>query len=592
MKKCLILLIIPINIISEEIINLSSYEYPKKTNEEDSTYNVIIMGTNDIHGAFFPSKIKLDNNITFDYGGLEYMGKYISNLREEWGNRFLWLDSGDQFQGGLESRISYGDIITNFFNIMNLDGCTIGNHEWDYEIPYLVNRTFKSNFKYICANIRDSISKNYTFLPNQILTKIFLVDKVKIGVIGLTTITTKNTNSANLTQVDFLSYNEIIIQKSIELKKENVNAIILLLHIGVECPEIPIKERLKLGIYNKDSKFNQCKKEDELFQLLLNFNEENKYFDIIVSGHTHEIVHQWINGYPVISSLDQGKYFNLIYLYFSKSENYKFLKDKTIIEGPVPVCSKIFEKTLRCESGKKEEMKGWGNLKEFSFHNKKIEKEEKLQNLSDFWYKEYQNFSSQILTSTDNLMENDYLKENILSNFYTDTYRIITGSDISILNPGYFRTKWNQGNITVADLFQMEPFDNEITSFEMNGKELIKMMKLVHSQNSIDAIFPTSGLKQVIKENGVKNRFLLSIKLFDGFNEREIEEDKFYKIATVSFIIPGGGDVFKKVLKWYKIRNLKKYGDSKNIMIDYLKNIKKIETGKFIDKDNPRFYFK
>ena len=109
---------------------------------------------------------------------------------------------------------------------------------------------------------------------------------------------------------------------------------------------------------------------------------------------------------------------------------------------------------------------------------------------------------------------------------------------------------------------------------------------------SIDAIFPTSGLKQVIKENGVKNRFLLSIKLFDGFNEREIEEDKVYKIATVSFIVPGGGDVFKKVLKWYKIRNLKKYGDSKNIMIEDLKNIRKIETQKFIDKENPRFYFK
>ncbi len=591
MKKIIFSIIFPLYIITKEIINLSNYDYPKKTLEDDSTYNIVIMGTNDIHGSFFPQKGYINNNI-YDYGGLIYMGNYITNLREEWGNRFIWLDSGDQFQGGLESKISYGDIITDFFNIMGLNGSTIGNHEWDYKFDFLINRTSKAKFKYICANIKNSTSKNNIFLPNQILTSILNVDKVKVGIIGLTTITTKISNKAKVENIEFLPYVEIIKEKSLELKKNGADVIVLLLHLGVEC-EIDIEIKLKLGLYDKDSKFDECRKNDELYELLSQFNDDNKYFDVIVSGHTHETVHQWIKGYPVISNIDKGKYFNLMYLYFNKNgDKYTFLKDKTIIEGPIPICEKIFEKTLKCEIGNSDEIKNWGNLNNFKFHDKIIKKEEKLINLSKKWEEKIEKFNSEILTSTDKKMEHIYFNESILSNFYTDAYRKITGADIIILNPGFFRSKWNEGNITLLNLYQMESLDNDIISFEMNGKEFKKMIKLIQSYEFIFDVYPSSGLKQVIKKIDEKKRILLSVKYYDGLVEREIEENNIYKISTIGFCIPGGGDVFGRVLKWYKIKNLINYGDSKELMKKYLKSIDKIKTGNYIDKNNPRYYFK
>ena len=39
------------------------------------------------------------------------MGKYINLLREQWGDRFIWLDAGDQFQGAMENTLSNGSII-------------------------------------------------------------------------------------------------------------------------------------------------------------------------------------------------------------------------------------------------------------------------------------------------------------------------------------------------------------------------------------------------------------------------------------------------------------------------------------------------
>ena len=491
MKKFILSIIFPLYIITEKIINLSNYDYPKKTSEENSTYNIVIMGTNDIHGAFFPQKVNINNNI-YDYGGLIYMGNYITNLREEWGNRFIWLDSGDQFQGGLESKISYGDIMTDFFNIMEINASTIGNHEWDFKIDFLINRTSKAKFKYICSNIKNITTNNNIFLPNQISTSILNVDKIKIGIIGLTTITTKITNKKNVKDVEFLPYVNVIKEKSSELKKNGTDVIILLLHLGVEC-EIKKEIKLKLGLYNKDSKFDECRKNDELYELLSKFNDDNKYFDVIVSGHTHETVHQWIKGYPVISNIDQGKYFNLMYLYFNKiGDKYTFLKDKTIIEGPIPVCGKIFENTLKCEIGNLEEIKKWGKLHNFQFHNKLIKKEEKLINLSKAWEEKFEKFNLEILTSTDKIMEHIYFKESILSNFYTDAFKKITGADFVILNSGFFRNKWNEGNITMANLYQMEPFDNELTSIYMNGKEFKKMIKLIQSYEYIYDISPSS----------------------------------------------------------------------------------------------------
>ena len=68
--------------IFSDIIDITPYEYPSPI-ETESEYNIVIMGTNDIHGSYFPSEINLtSSNITYKSGGLQYMGKYINLLRE------------------------------------------------------------------------------------------------------------------------------------------------------------------------------------------------------------------------------------------------------------------------------------------------------------------------------------------------------------------------------------------------------------------------------------------------------------------------------------------------------------------------------
>ena len=57
-------------------------------------------------------------------------------MAEEWGERFLYFDTGDQFQGGVEGFISNGNIMMDFFNKLEVEKSVLGNHEFDYGIPF------------------------------------------------------------------------------------------------------------------------------------------------------------------------------------------------------------------------------------------------------------------------------------------------------------------------------------------------------------------------------------------------------------------------------------------------------------------------
>ena len=109
-------------------------------NHIDYTY-IPIVGIDDVHGNFFPrvNKIKIGNNtLIYKTGGFEYIAKYINILREEFGShRVLFFDSGDFYQGGFDSIITNGEIMQDLYNLIGVNGSTIGNHEFDYDRKWL-----------------------------------------------------------------------------------------------------------------------------------------------------------------------------------------------------------------------------------------------------------------------------------------------------------------------------------------------------------------------------------------------------------------------------------------------------------------------
>lgn len=166
----LLLLSISINsLLEDSIIDLIDEKDKDKLPSPDDSeiYYIPIFHSNDIHGSFYPKKILLPNNQEYSVGGLEYMGNYLSIMKEQWGDRLLYTDAGDQFQGGLEGRFEPGNIIMDFFNALNLDKSALGNHEFDFGLPFLNNYMNSSKFDWIIDNIKDINTGKYIVFPHQ-----------------------------------------------------------------------------------------------------------------------------------------------------------------------------------------------------------------------------------------------------------------------------------------------------------------------------------------------------------------------------------------------------------------------------------------
>lgn len=209
----------------------------------NSLKNVTIIGSNDIHGKAFPTVLTDSRtNETYNYGGLVYMASIIEIIEAENEGNTIFLDAGDQFQGGIESssKISSGAIMNDFYNTLGVKAASIGNHEFDFGPGFLLPYMSQKDSLSLAANLR-SEDGDINFLPNQKSSLILqTANGIKIGVIGLSTLETPSTTSGfsgkdGFPKYRFLEYAKIVEQESMKLKRAGANAVIIVSHIGDAC---------------------------------------------------------------------------------------------------------------------------------------------------------------------------------------------------------------------------------------------------------------------------------------------------------------------------------------------------------------------
>ena len=353
-------------------VTLSDYKYPSPERMKNRKY-IAIMGTNDIHGEIFPNLFDSPGGTTLSTGGATNIYSYVKAMRKEWGDSFIWLDGGDQFQGTMEVMLSDGSIMKDFYNYAKLDAIAIGNHEFDYGIETLKQHIKNEKFPTLCANLYDKKNKKYIWeegmWENVKPYHIFSVENpsIKIGVIGLATAETTLFTATDLSDYIFDNYYDVTKRWTDFLRKEKgVDAVILLTHFGPKCPMEPVG-KMELGMRNKDTHQEPCDTSEEIMSFLKKVESEELKIDALVGAHVHDVVHHWIHGIPCIESSGAG-YFNILYLPFriNDDESVTLINDEIEIEGPVPVCEKIWDDTRACNYKENEPA---SNMRDILFHN-------------------------------------------------------------------------------------------------------------------------------------------------------------------------------------------------------------------------------
>ena len=186
--------------------------------EQDLTGHIVILHTNDVHGA---------------------IGEYakVAALKQAYqaaGAYVLLADAGDFIQGDPTVSASQGKTASELMHLAGYDVAAPGNHEFDYGYPNLKTLAEEADFPILAANVRYD---NAAALGDQ--TTFTTTDGKKIGIFGLDTPeTATKAHPDKIKGVSFLAAQEMFdcAQAQVDaLKADGCDYIICLGHLGIDA---------------------------------------------------------------------------------------------------------------------------------------------------------------------------------------------------------------------------------------------------------------------------------------------------------------------------------------------------------------------
>lgn len=187
--------------------------------EEDLSGHIVILHTNDVHGA-------IDN-----YASVAA----LKDAYEAAGAQVLLMDAGDFSQGSTSVNVSQGANAVELMNMAGYDVATTGNHEFDYGYANLKTLMEQAEFPILAANAFTAEGE----LAMDEANTTFQLGDVTVGVFGLATPeTATKAHPAKLEGVTFLAEDELFAcaQEQVdELTAAGCDYIIALGHLGIDA---------------------------------------------------------------------------------------------------------------------------------------------------------------------------------------------------------------------------------------------------------------------------------------------------------------------------------------------------------------------
>ena len=525
---------------------------------------VPIIATNDIHGHFFPviNKIKLNSTKIVNYktGGVELIYSYVNILREEFGhNKVLYFDAGDHYFGAQDSKLFEGRNFDSFFNYIGLNGTTLGNNDYNFPREWIENKIKIANYPFLINNIKDKNveQKSGVLGENQETSHIYEIalrngDIIKIGVIGLTINKREDKtfydigNKYTWDNFIFQKYETDLESEAKKLREKGAIAVLLLCSIGLNCTNE--NQTSALNMYNRTSKQSGCEKNSILYKILNKIDSD--LIDGIIAGDAKNDVHQWINDIPIMSTRDKARSLNIMYLPFKKLKKHKYslAKDKIKIEGPLPLCEKVFNNLKHCETISKEEYTKAGDLVEYYWHSRRIELEPEFKTEFEEYYSQYQRYIEDKVVKFigfETKLKVDNSGDSLLGNLFLDAMRNISQADFSICNFAMFKNEILPGTLSQIDILNMIHEEEKLCITEVTGEELLTIIKNV--QIGEHAFQATSGLMQTIKIDKKGRKKVIDVKLYsNGTDPVAIDKNKTYIMSSNNYILSEqSGEDFK-----------------------------------------------
>lgn len=476
--------------------------------EQDTTYKLTVLHTNDHHGRFWQNK----------YGeyGMAARKTLLDELRTEVraeGGSVLLLSGGDINTGVPESDLQDAEPDFKGMNLLGYDAMALGNHEFDNPLEVLAKQQDWANFPMLSANIYDKKTGERMFQPYQIFNK----QGIKIAVIGLTTEdTAKIGNPEYIGGIDFRDPKAEAKKVIAELRE-------------TEKPDL-IFAATHMGHYENGNRGVNAPGDVALARYL-----DEGDLDMIIGGHSQEPVcmegpnlvkknfkpgdeckPDFQNGTWLVQAHEWGKYVG--------KADYEFRNGELelVSYDLIPV-------------NLKKKIKVNGEKKRVFIQDEIAQDQAVLDFLTPYQEKGQAQLNFKISESNGKL-EGD---RNVVRFKQTNLGRLIATShmerakaDFAVMNSGGVRDSIAAGDITYKDVLKVQPFGNILTYTDMTGAEVMDYLNVVATK-PIDsgAYAQFAGISMTVANGKVSN-----VKV----GGKALDTKKTYRFTVPSFNAAGG----------------------------------------------------
>lgn len=491
--------------------------------EEKKNADVVltVVHTNDTHSRIEEGKAEI---------GFAEMAAQVDKMRKDNKNLIL-LDAGDTFHGLPVATVVKGDSVAKVMNTMGYDAMTAGNHDFNYGYDRLkeIEKTLK--FPILSANVKTKDNKD-AFKPYMIKE----VKGIKVGIFGLSTPeTATKTNPKNVEGVTFENPIETSKKMVQELKKENVDMIIALGHIGLD----------------ENSEFTSKK-----------IIEAVDGIDLFIDGHSHTLLKDGmvVKNTLIAQTGNYGQNLGVVEIGF---------KDKKIVDKKASLITKndvkpaVVPPADNDKKPEKDQIKAEPAGKMYLEPNKAVL--ESIKKSKD----EMKSVTGEVVGKTtvalEGKRENVRSRETNLGNLLADAMKEETKADLAITNGGGIRDSIDVGDITKEEVLKVLPFGSYIITKEVKGEDLVKVLEhATDAYPNVEGKFPqVSGITFKIDMSKQKGSRVADIMV----NGQKLDLNKTYVVATSDFIA-NGGDGYP-VFKTAKLLN--EFGGQDEVLMNYLK---------------------
>ncbi|MDN3988184.1 bifunctional metallophosphatase/5'-nucleotidase [Zwartia vadi] len=537
---------------------------PQDRSSQAGAISVKIIALNDFHGylnradnaeLYVSDPDQPNSPVRVQVGGVAYIASLIKKLKAENPNAIV-VSAGDLVGASPAiSSFTQDEATINIMGQMGMEVSVVGNHEFDrgkVELLRLQNGgcapgkeigvdtcvkdgAFKgAQFPYLAGNVIDQDTQKLLFPAT--FTKKF--GDVTVGFVGVTLRDTpKATRGAG--GLTFLDEIEVINTQASALKKQGVEAVVVLLHQGGGTTAKTLNDKTCPGLTGQ----------------IIPIVQGLKNVDAVLSAHTHR---EYVCTDPKTGILfTQANYYGNV------------VTDMTldIVPGKGVVSKKADNIPVLTENNKKLP-RGYTVLSKDPEIDREVQRYDEISKKKRAVIQGYIAAPLPMITIAGTNSRNnnaEHLMGDVIADAYLASAPASVQADIALLNPGGVRGGLRQaGPVTYDQLFGIAPFGNNLFYVDLTGEQLIRLLEqqweepncknkplVVNQVNMCGRLLQPSATLTYTwdvsrgpgKPSG-KGDLVLVDSIRIGPNQEPIDLKKKYRIVTDSFLAEEGGDNF------------------------------------------------